>query len=231
MARPYELVPGNCYFLLNYYDEDLKVPFIRTYLFEQEAEGENDEKLWLFREPTSDEQQPDGPVITAVRENELYQVLDLDGLIKSLGELVHLHPFKPLPQTAPGSPRLRDEIPELRGVAEKVLEMDGRRSVTMTIRYTDDGFSIGRNEAGLYAGFFVKVHLEAQLEREIRSIFAALGLEPSQDYLSQQGRVRVLAYPIPAEEESLELLAKKLLVDVYRMRQSDGLDLNWSEFE
>ena len=84
MARPYELIPGNCYFLLNYYDEDLKVPFIRTYLFEQEAEGENDEKLWLFREPITEEeqQQSDAPEVTAIREDQLYQVLDLDGLIK-----------------------------------------------------------------------------------------------------------------------------------------------------
>lgn len=232
MARPYELVPGNCYFLLNYYDEDLKVPFIRTYLFERKAEGESDEKLWLFREPTTEEeQQPEGSVITAIREDQLYQVLDFDGLVKSLGELVHLHPLVPLPKSAAGSLEPRSDIPELDGVAEKVLGFEGRRSLTMTIRYTDDGFSIGRSEAGLYASFFLKVLLEAQLELGIRAVFSALGIAPSQDHLSQDGRVRALTYPLPAEEESLELLAKKLLLDAYRMQQRDGLELTWNEFE
>lgn len=233
MARPYELIPGNCYFLLNFYDEDLKVPFISTYLFEREAKGENDEKMWLFREPITDEaqQQPDAPAVTAIREDQIYQVLDLDGLIKSLGELVHLHPFAPVPKAASGSLDPRTDIPELNGFAEKVLGVEGRRSVTMTIRHTDDGFSIGRNEAGVYAGFFLKAHLEAQTEREIRAVFAALGVQPGEDYLSQHGRVRVLTYPLPAEEESVEMLAKKLLLDVYRMRQRDGLELSWNDFE
>jgi len=233
MARSYELVPGNCYFLLNYYDEDLKVPFINTYLFEREAKGENDEKLWLFRQPISEEEQQlsDAPVITAIREEQLYQILDLDGLIKSLGELVHLHPLAPVPKVAPGSLDPRADIPELNGFAEKVLGFEGRRSVSMTIRHTDDGFSIGRNEAGVYASFFLKVHLEAQTEREIRAVFSALGLPPGEDYLSQHGRVRVLTYPLPAEEESVEMLAKKLLLDVYRMRQRDGLELSWNDFE
>jgi len=232
MARPYELIPGNCYFLLNYYDEDLKVPFITTYLFEREAKGENDEKVWLFREPITEEaqQQSDAPV-TAIREDQVYQVLDLDGLIRSLGELVHLHPLAPVPRAAPGSLDPRTDIPELNGFAEKVLGFEGRRSVTMTIRHTDDGFSIGRNEGGVYASFFLKAHLEAQTEHEIRAVFAALGVVPVEDYLSQHDRVRVLTYPLPAEEESLELLAKKLLLDVYRMRQRDGLEIIWNDFE
>ena len=84
------------------------MPFIRTYLFEQEAEGENDEKLWLFREPITEEeqQQSDAPEVTAIREDQLYQVLDLDGLIKSLGELVHLHPLQPSPKVAPAPSNL-----------------------------------------------------------------------------------------------------------------------------
>jgi hypothetical protein len=219
--------------LLNYYDDDLKVPFISTYLYEKEAEGDSDEKLWLFREPITEEeqQQSDAPVITAIGEEQLYQVLDLNGLIKSLGELVHLHPLRPLPKLAPRSLEPRAEIPELDGVAEKVLASEGRYSVTLTIRHTDNGFSIGRNEAGVYAGFFLKAYLDAQLESEIRASFAALGIVPGQDYLSQHGRVRALTYPLPAEEESIALLAKKLLLDVYRMRKGDGLDLNWNQFE
>ena len=35
MARPSELVPGNCYFMLNFYESDppLVVPSVHTYLF------------------------------------------------------------------------------------------------------------------------------------------------------------------------------------------------------
>jgi hypothetical protein len=232
MARPSELVPGNCYFLLNYYDDDLKVPFIRTYLFAQEAAGESDEKLWLFREPTTEEdQQSDEDVMLAIREDQLYQILDLNGLIQSLGELVPLHPLHPVPELAAGSLEPRADIPELEDVVGKVLGAEGRRSVTMTLRYTDDGFSFGHNESGLYASFFLKSHLEVEREREVRAIFAGLGIQPGQDYLSQHGRVRALTFPLPAERNVLATLAKQLLIDVYRMRRSDALELRWNEFE
>jgi hypothetical protein len=240
MARPHELVPGNCYFLLNYHDDDLKVPAIDTYIFEREAEAENGERRWLFRDPQSystgddsqlgEEQQPDAPVLMAIHEDQLYQILDLAGLIKSLGTLVHLHPLLPLPPVTPASLQPRADFPELDGMAEKLLGFKSRHSVTMGIRYTDNGFSFGCDEEGLFASFFPWIHREVERESEIRAVFANLGIRPREDYLSQHGRVRVLTYPLPAEQAFLKTLAEKLLIDVYEMRQDDGLELSWNDY-
>jgi len=241
MAKPHELVPGNCYFLMNFYDDDLKVPDVSTLIYEQEAEAEEDgEKLWLFREPPSyspgddsdvvEGEQADVPIRTGIRVEQLHQILDLNGLIAHLGELIDLHPLLPLPPVAPGSLQPRKEIPELASLVAKVLGFDGRHSVTMTIRYTDNGFSIGRHEDGLHASFFPNVHREAGVERAIRAVFAELGIPPREDYLSQHGRVRVLTYPLPAEQAFLEKLAKRMLIDVYRMRQDDELELSWNQY-
>lgn len=54
MARPSELVPGNCYFMVNFYDSKppLVVPSIHTYLFVRQDSHEG-RSMWIFREPPS----------------------------------------------------------------------------------------------------------------------------------------------------------------------------------
>lgn len=53
MARPRDLVPGNCHFLLNYFDSDLVIPSVQTLTFVGTDKDENGEAMWLFREPVA----------------------------------------------------------------------------------------------------------------------------------------------------------------------------------
>src|ERR1700730_13169249 len=55
MARPQDLVPGNCYFLLNYFDSDLIIPSVQTLTFVGMDKDENGDAMWLFREPDATE--------------------------------------------------------------------------------------------------------------------------------------------------------------------------------
>jgi hypothetical protein len=238
MTRARELVPGNCYFMVHYYDDDLKIPDVSTYLYEREDEWEDGQKVWLFREPNSDvlasddeaggEEELEQPAFMGIREDQLHQMVDLGGLIGVLGELIHLHPLLQLPPAAPDSLAPRTDIPDLADIIGKVLEFQDRHSVTITLLHTDDGFSLTRDPEGLHASFFPKVRLEAAHEREIRATFGELGIAPYQDYLAQHGRVRVLGYRLPVERQLLEGLAKKLLIDVYSMGRDDTLHVSWA---
>jgi hypothetical protein len=238
MTRARDLVAGNCYFMVNFYDDDLKVPDVSTYLYEREDVWDDGEKIWLFREPIvdlpssddedGDEEESHRPVLTAIHEDQLHRILDINGLIATLGELVHLHPLIAAPAAADGELELRRDIPEVSNMVSRILSFEDRHSVTITILHTDDGISISRDEKGLYASFFPEVRREAEHERGIRALFANLGIAPYQDYLAQHERVRVLCFRLPAERPFLEGLTKRLLIDIYRMRQTDALCAEWS---
>src|SRR5581483_2426108 len=146
MARPSELVPGNCYFMMNFYESDppLVVPAIWTYLFVGQETHEG-QRVWIFREAPSpgplESAEEDDDVLTAFEDRQLYKILDLQGLIRQLGGLIDFHPLvKP---TAPVSaPKPRTSFPEVAAQIARLLASDEWSWVTITIRYTDDGFSI-----------------------------------------------------------------------------------------
>ena len=112
MAHPHSLVPGNCYFLVNFYDNDLLFPDISTLEYVKETEGEAGARLWLFREPQSAD--PDHPSDPSVSPDEvslvgfsaeqLYQIVDFAGLSAAIGEVAVNHPLN-APGTGASSPR------------------------------------------------------------------------------------------------------------------------------
>ena len=61
MARPRELVPGNCYFSLKYFDSELVIPSVQTLIFVGTESDENGDTMWLFREPASPTAETDPP--------------------------------------------------------------------------------------------------------------------------------------------------------------------------
>src|SRR6202035_2736069 len=96
MARPRDLVPGNCYFLLNYFDSDLIIPSVQTLTFVGTDKDENGDTMWLFREPVATAAETDPRASEdefAFFGNSLYQILELNGLIRELGGLVDFHPL------------------------------------------------------------------------------------------------------------------------------------------
>jgi len=62
MARPETLIPGNCYFSVHFYDNDLVLPMIDTLLYVGQETDQDGGHWWLFKEPESpsstDEQDP-----------------------------------------------------------------------------------------------------------------------------------------------------------------------------
>ncbi|MBS0579853.1 MAG: hypothetical protein JSR36_11410 [Proteobacteria bacterium] len=78
------------------------------------------------------------------------------------------------------------------------LEQDPKlRSVTLTLRYTDDGFSISRDDHGSFeASFFPPAGSEE--ETVIRELFSSLGISAREDYTANTGRTRVLNFPLPS---------------------------------
>jgi hypothetical protein len=97
-------------------------------------------------------------------------------------------------------------------------------SLTITIRFTDDGLSLGRREGGYEMGFFPHPQRHADETAKLLSLFAGIGVQPHVDSIANGGRTRVLEFSIPRERESIVNLCRRVLVEVYSMRRGDVLD-------
>jgi hypothetical protein len=53
VARPEILIPGNCYFWVSFHDNDLLLPAIDTLVYVGTDTGEDDKRVWLFKQPDS----------------------------------------------------------------------------------------------------------------------------------------------------------------------------------
>lgn len=53
----------------------------------------------------------------------------------------------------------------------------------MTIRFTDDGLSLGRREYGYEMGFFPHPRRDPDEAGKLLSLFAGIGVQPHVDYL------------------------------------------------
>ncbi len=229
MTRPSELVPGNCYFMVNFYESSppLVVPSVHTYLFVGQ-ETRAGRPLWIFREPPSppDPEATDDAaeekILTAFEDGQLYQILDIRGLVCVLGGLIDFHPLvKPTERTVPL--RLRATFPELAPQIARLLGSDEWASVTITIKYTDDGFSITPSGDQVQWSFHPKVKIQAEHEAKIRAIFREWHAPPIRDYTANAGQVRSLVYALNRDEAKTIALCGRLLGEVYEMREDDEL--------
>jgi hypothetical protein len=104
MARPETLIPGNCYFSVHFYDNDLLLPMIDTLVYVGEEIDQDEGRLWLFKEPESppspDEQDavPEPPALIGFSDKQLHEIVDFDGLMQRLREIAADHPLKPISQ-------------------------------------------------------------------------------------------------------------------------------------
>jgi hypothetical protein len=228
MARPDELVRGNCYFLLNYHDDELLIPAVQTLLFHSLETWEDGSRRWLFLDPENSEES-ESNVPYAFADADLARLLDIQGLRRELGALVPLHPLTRSPPRSLDAERIRTEIAELEPVLDKLLTQGTGVSVTLTIKYLDLGLSFGRRKGrdALEADLFIDLHDERQPERRLRDVFASLGLNPSQDYLAQTNRVRILSHPVPEDRDVIRKIAYEVLIGVFGMRVADELQVDW----
>src|SRR2546426_9552834 len=159
MARPETLIPGNCYFSVGFYDNDLVLPMIDTLVYVGQETDQDEGRVWLFKEPerpsSLDEQDPSSepPALIAFSDSQLHEIVDFDGLMQRLREIAVDHPLKPVAQTLE-EPATVEDFHTLSVEVARFLDDAECVSVTMTIRFTDDGLSLGRREGGYDMDFF-----------------------------------------------------------------------------
>jgi hypothetical protein len=229
MARPETLIPGNCYFSVGFYDNDLVLPMIDTLVYVGQETDQDGGRLWLFKEPGSppspDEPDvaPEPPALIGFSDKQLHEIVDFDGLLQRLREIGADHPLKPISQAA-AEPATDEDFESVAGEVGRFLNDAECVSVTMTIRFTDDGLSLGRCDGGYEMGFFAHPRHDPNEASRILTLFAGIGVQPHVDYLCDRGRTRVLEFSSPSEHQSIVALCRRVLAEVYSMRRGDVLD-------
>lgn len=222
MARPHDLVAGNCYFTLFYYDNDLLIPWIQTLIYRRVDAYDDGRRVWLFEEPSSTDTA--GPVIpVGFPDEHLDQVLDLNELLSQLGGISDFHPIQS-PSESPSEVGIKDDV--RRELREQILAFGSDQncsSVTVTILFTDDALSLGRRKGGGFEMGFYAHPKVGNADKGIVEHFKTRGVDPHVDYLANNGMTRVLAFSIPDDMHELEHLCACIFVEIYRIRQDDTL--------
>ena len=230
MAHPATVVPGNCYFLVGYADRDLLVPLIDTIIYRRIDEDPDGKQRWIFEYPVVEGEAEDegenepAPSLLAIPADQLYDVLDFDGLRRVLMELSDFHPHQmPPPRTAVSGLNL-EVAAELRRRLNEFADNADHSSVTLSIYGTDDGFSVTRRKArGLEIDWSSHPKLNPGEGARILALFRRLEIRPHKDYLADKGRTRLLAFECPDDVDALLALCVQALTDVYDVREDDRL--------
>lgn len=95
------------------------------------------------------------------------------------------------------------------------------------------GFAVCRSESDVRLLLSVDLRLQPEQEQQIRGFFAARGIAPVADYLSQNGpfpdSVRQLDYKIPSTPEATSSFCREILVECYRVSDDSGLNFQMYE--
>ena len=180
--------------------------------------------MWFFEDVNVRESGDSGHIF-AVGAELLYKVLELDGLIKTLRERSDLHPLTPPPP--------RTSSYGISVGAQKALEHnvyvfvrdETFLSLTITLKFTDDGFSLSRKDDGWFEmDFYPRPKLDPSEETRIRELFRSQGNPPHTDYLSDAGRTRILAFEIPGDANRILDLCGRVLREINFIREDDEFD-------
>jgi hypothetical protein len=241
MARPESLVPGNCYFQMGFADRDTLVPLIMTLVYVGRRADVDGTTWWLFRDysgspdPEDEEGEPapetdvEGGHETAaygylrVDDGHLHSVLDFDGVARRLREIATFHPVHPVPKVAVEPPTDVEFMP-IPAAVERALYDPDCVSVTMTIRFTDDGVSVGRVGEGCRLTFFTQPIFDPDEDARVRALFSASGESPTTDYPANRGRTRVLAYTMPCDRDAVVARCRQVFEEVHRIRKGDVIE-------
>ena len=230
MARPNDLIPGNCYFLVHYYDNDLTIPSVKTLIFRQIDEDENGERLWLFEEPVSDasEEAAESQPMLAMRDDTLHEVLDFEGLLLTLTEVSDFHPLK-IPPAVMSSVGINEAVlTELQENVQKFVDSPELHSVTATILFREDGLSLGRRkEGGFEMGFYPHPKLDPTEELKLLKFFEGTDVVPHVNYLANKGRTRIMEFSIPSDPEEIVDLCVRILTKIYDIRDDETLEYSY----
>jgi hypothetical protein len=224
MARTDVLIPGSIFFLVHYFDDDLLIPSIQTLKFIERTTLDDGAPIWLFRELSSGDGAEDpAPPLVGVREAQIYQLLDLDGLVRVVNELrlVNRKPAIPI-----GPAIAVDDLPGGQGLSEHIKQFCCQPvygSLHVKLRYTDRGFFVERTSRGFAFQFYMLPFREPEESNRLQNLVKNRGLKASVDYLADLGRTRFLKIPAPSDFAEISLISKEVLTDVYRMRIDDEI--------
>ena len=228
-GEPETLVAGNCYFSVGFYDRDLVLPMIDTLVYVGQEDDPEDGRMRLFKQQksssASDEVTPSSepPTTVAFSDSQLHEIVDFDGLVERLREVAIDHPLKSPPKVA-AEPASTEEFASVAAEVSRFLDDPEFVSVTITIRFTDEGLSLTRRDVGYDMGFFTHPRRGPNEDNKILSLFGSIGVQPAVDYLCNGGRTRVLNFPIASERDSIVDVCRRVLTEVYAMRRGDLLD-------
>jgi len=224
-VRPSELVAGNCYFRVGYGDHNLLLPLIQTLLYVGvEEDTHNGRQLWSFSEPSlrgpaeeAEAEEAQAPWVFP--EEQLHPILDLGGLMGTLMEVASEHPLQQAP-AQPGSASAAD-LGTLDAEVARFFQSPELQTLTITVRFTDDGLSLTRLGVGsVNLLLFPHPRRNPAHEAALRAICENAALTPIQDYLADRGRTRVLVYSVPEHGHvAISRLAGRIFLEAYDMRR------------
>jgi hypothetical protein len=228
--RPWQLVPGHCYFRVSFTDGELQFPLIETLLYVGSENNPEGGRWWYFQPPPplpglqGPDEPDDAPTYPCgFSDDQLPWILDFPGLIRALNEVARDHEVPARDPEREGGPR-GPQLGELQGQVERFLKTPTYSHLTVVVRFTDDGLALMRRPDGvLVLTVFLRPLLSPQHERVVRTICYAAGLTPEEDYLADRGRTRILSYRIEAEGEAVARICERILLEAYAMGRDDTL--------
>jgi len=135
------------------------MPMIDTLVYVGQNDDPDHGRMWLFKEPDpphSSEQDgasDDGRPLIPFSDKQLHEIVDFSGLIQRIREIAVDHPLQPIPDLA-AERATADDFDTLEPEIAQFLNSPKYVSLTITIRFTDDGLSLGRRDEGYDIHFF-----------------------------------------------------------------------------
>jgi len=202
---------------------------IDTLVFMKVAPDADGPRRWIFAVPEG-ASEPDDPAGDpepqrrwAFPDEQLRGLLDIEALMVWLREVAVDHPLTPVPPLSrePATDDVFDALPDQ---IAAFLDDGEIVSLTMMIRFVDDGVSVSRVSGAIELHFYAHPRRTPDKAPSILALFDSLGVRPSTDYLSDRGRTRILAFPIPRNRDAIVGLCRRVLLELCGVRRGDVLD-------
>lgn len=222
MARARELVPGDCYFTVFYYDDELRIPDIDTLIYRGSVSDGEGKTAWLFHRPDGNAVDA-ASVPIAFRDENLHHVLDLTALRHELMLLAQHRSSMPASAHTESPGVDESASSELRHRLCEFLSGSTRRALTITVRHTDDGLLLCRQVDAVSLRFFLNVLRD---DRDVRLIerLSRRGLSPLVDRQANSGGTRILEFSGPNDPGRLAELCEEVFVQILGMREGDAFN-------
>jgi len=234
-----KLLVGQTYFFLSFFDKELLIPQIETYVFV----GKDREEI-IFQDVKSFLENGSHLKSTVKFQCEklniggscLSEVYDLEGLIDVLKDLQDINPHvkvskKVLTCDAVALKQIDEEkIKKLTKQISKFLDSRFSRTVLLVFT-TNNRVSLGllKMNDKVEISFSILLRKYPEHEQCIKDFFNNQGIGLCSDYLSDSDRVRHLSYELPSDAKFLLQIIATIFKDIYKIKDSEELDFKLIE--